>query len=66
MDATFETNVVNSVSLMKMNSRSHLQFLQSDLVTESLQPVEAAFCYCLTVTFIKVVSTEIAISLFAS
>ena len=36
------------------------------MVTESLQPVEAAFCYCLTVTFIKVVSTEIGIRLFAS
>ena len=55
-----------SVSLMKISSRSDRQFLQGDLITESLQPVEAAFCYCLTVTFIKVVSTEIGISLFAS
>lgn len=51
---------------MKMNSRSHRQFFQGDFVTESLQPVEAAFCYCLTVALIKVVSTEIGISLFAS
>jgi hypothetical protein len=55
-----------AVPLMKISSRSHLQFLQSYLVTESLQPVEAAFCYSLAVAFIKVVSAEIGISLFAS
>jgi hypothetical protein len=54
------------LSLMKIRSRSHLEFLQSDFVTESLQPVEAAFCYSLTVAFVKVVSSKIGISLFAS
>ena len=59
-------NSANSVSLMKIKSRSHRQFLQADFVTESLQPVKAAFGYSLTVAFIKVVSTEIRIRLFAS
>ena len=52
--------------LMKIRSRSHRQFLQCDVVPEFLQPVDASFGYSLTVAFIKVVSTEIGISLFAS
>jgi hypothetical protein len=51
--------------LMKIRLRSQLQFLQSDLIAEFLQPVNAAFCYSLAVALIKVVSTQIGISLFA-
>lgn len=43
-------------SLMKISSGRHLQFFQADFETELLQAVDAAFCYSLTVAFIKVVS----------
>ena len=45
------------ITLMKISSRRHLQFFQADFETELLQAVDAAFCYSLTVAFIKVVST---------
>ena len=61
-----DSNLSGFASLMKIQSRSHLQFLQTDLIAEFLQPVNAAFCYSLTVALIKVVSTQIGISLFAS
>src|SRR5215470_5614678 len=47
-------------------SCSHLHVFQGDFETEFLQPVEATFCYSLTITFIKVVSAQIRIRLFAS
>ncbi len=50
---------------MKIGSCGQRQFLQGDFVAKFLQPVEAALCYCVTVAFVKVVSAEIGIRLFA-
>ena len=60
-----DSDLCGFAPFMKIRLRSHLQFLQSDLIAEFLQPVNAAFCDSLTVALIKVVSTQIGISLFA-